>query len=105
MEPELEIHDVNLPWRGALLQSTCATLKLGVITKPWSLMTSNENYPIFRECVSSAIVTRSEKPKAKRKTKVKRNGRKEVTVASSEVVTTERANPEELAEFIDVCFY
>ncbi|KAJ5710052.1 hypothetical protein N7493_009644 [Penicillium malachiteum] len=64
-------------------------------------MTSHENYTVFRECLSSAIVARSEKPKTKRRTKVKRNGRKEVTVASSEVVTTERANPEELAEFID----
>ncbi|KAJ5724070.1 hypothetical protein N7488_002105 [Penicillium malachiteum] len=64
-------------------------------------MTSHDNYTVFRECLSSAIVARSEKPKTKRRTKVKRNGRKEVTVASSEVVTTERANPEELAEFID----
>ncbi|KAJ5611693.1 hypothetical protein N7528_008798 [Penicillium herquei] len=64
-------------------------------------MTSHENYTVFRECLSSAIVARSEEPKTKRRTKVKRNGRKEVTVASSEVVTTERANPEELAEFID----
>lgn len=65
-------------------------------------MTSHENYQIFRECLSSAIVARSEKPTSKRRTKVKRNGRKEVTVSKTEVVASERANPEELAEFIDV---
>ncbi|KAJ5913627.1 hypothetical protein N7504_002510 [Penicillium tannophilum] len=64
-------------------------------------MTSHENYKIFRECLSSAIVARSEKPTSKRRTKVKRNGRKEVTVTKTEVVASERANPEELAEFID----
>ncbi|KAJ5257125.1 hypothetical protein N7478_013229 [Penicillium angulare] len=65
-------------------------------------MTSHENYSIFRECLSSAIVARSEKPKTKRRTKVKRGGRKQSsTVVSSEVVHAERANPEELAEFID----
>lgn len=65
-------------------------------------MTSDENYTIFRECVSSAIVTRSEgKPKtSKRRHKPKRNERKDVTSADSAL--PERADPEELAEFIDV---
>ncbi|CAG8409595.1 unnamed protein product [Penicillium salamii] len=44
-----------------------------------------ENYEIFRECLSNALVTRSEKPKKKGK-------RKEVV---------ERTDPEELAEFVD----
>lgn len=65
-------------------------------------MTSDENYTVFRECLSSAIVTRSEgKPKAsKRRQNTKRNGRKAIT--STETVAHERADPEELAEFIDV---
>jgi hypothetical protein len=53
-----------------------------------------ENYAIFRECLSNAIVARSEKPKTKRK-KGKRNERP-ITEAP------ERADPEELAEFVDV---
>ncbi|KAJ5760585.1 hypothetical protein N7520_007741 [Penicillium odoratum] len=61
---------------------------------------THENYTIFRECLSSAIVARSEKPTSKRRTKVKRNGRKEMTVTKTEVFS-ERASPEELAEFID----
>jgi hypothetical protein len=66
-------------------------------------MTSDDNYTIFRECLSSAIVTRSEgQPKtSKRRGKAKRNGRKDVTRAEV-VIKHERADPEELAEFIDV---
>lgn len=65
-------------------------------------MTSGNNYTVFRECLSSAIVARSEgKPKTlKRRQKGKRNGRKEVTYTDS--ATPDRADPEELAEFIDV---
>lgn len=50
------------------------------------LFNTMENYEIFRECLSNALVTRSEKPKKKGK-------RKEVV---------ERTDPEELAEFVDV---
>ena len=62
-------------------------------------MTSNENYAVFRECLSNAIVARSEeKPKpARRKPKGKR---KDVITATT--VSTGRADPEELAEFVDV---
>lgn len=65
-------------------------------------MTSDDNYTVFRECLSSAIVARSEvKPKiSKRRQKPKRNERREVT--STETALPDRANPEELAEFIDV---
>lgn len=65
-------------------------------------MTSDDNYTVFRECLSSAIVARSEgKPKtSKRRLKPKRNERKDVI--STEAALPERANPEELAEFIDV---
>ncbi|KAJ5084456.1 hypothetical protein NUU61_009035 [Penicillium alfredii] len=65
-------------------------------------MTSQENYPVFRECLSSAIVARSEhKPKInRRKQKARRNGRKDVETETA-VSAPERADPEELAEFID----
>jgi len=62
-------------------------------------MTSNDNYTVFRECLSSAIVARSEdKPRSTKRRKPKRNGRKDVDV----VTVPTRADPEELAEFIDV---
>lgn len=65
-------------------------------------MTSSENYVVFRECLSNAIVARSEeKPKpTRRKPKGKRTERKDVTTATT--VPTRRADPEELAEFVDV---
>lgn len=65
-------------------------------------MTSNENYAVFRECLSNAIVARSEeKPKpTRRKPKGKRTERKDVTTATT--VSNGRADPEELAEFVDV---
>lgn len=64
-------------------------------------MTSNENYAVFRECLSNAIVARSEeKPKpTRRKPKGKRTERQDVTTAT---VSSGRADPEELAEFVDV---
>lgn len=67
-------------------------------------MTPDENYTVFRECLSSAIVARSEdKPKTvKRRQKLKRNGRKEATTSSEIATIYTRADPEELAEFIDV---
>lgn len=65
-------------------------------------MATDDNYTVFRECLSSAIVARSEgKTKtSKRRQKPKRSERKEVT--STGTALPERANPEELAEFIDV---
>lgn len=65
-------------------------------------MATDDNYTVFRECLSSAIVSRSEgKPKAsKRRPKAKRNERKEVTDTNPSL--PERVDPEELAEFIDV---
>jgi hypothetical protein len=56
---------------------------------------AEDNYAIFRECLSNAIVARSEKPKIKRK-KIKRN--EPITDSPA----PERADPEELAEFVDV---
>ncbi|KAF7716298.1 Uncharacterized protein PECH_005056 [Penicillium ucsense] len=64
-------------------------------------MSSDENYSVFRECLSSAIVARSEKPKSsKRRPKAKRNGRKE---EPSEIDTglPDRVDPEELVDFVD----
>lgn len=58
----------------------------------------SENYDIFRECLSNAIVARSEAPKVKRK-KGKRNER---GVTTAPAPAPERADPEELAEFVDV---
>lgn len=68
-------------------------------------MTSDDNYTIFRECFSSAIVARSEgQPKtSKRRGKGRRNGRKGVTSLET-VISHERADPEELADFIDVLY-
>ncbi|KAJ5551310.1 hypothetical protein N7461_006008 [Penicillium sp. DV-2018c] len=59
-------------------------------------MASDENYAIFRECLSNAIVARSEdKPKpTKRKPKSKR-------VTTTTPTPTGRSDPEELAEFVD----
>jgi hypothetical protein len=57
---------------------------------------TEDNYAVFRECLSNAIVSRSEKPKAKRR-KGKRNERKDIADPAPE-----RADPEELAEFVDV---
>lgn len=67
------------------------------------------NYEIFRECVSGAIVQKSQsKPtkvakkkaqRAKRGTK-KSDGKQNMPIS----VVEERADPEELAEFIDVSF-
>ena len=65
-------------------------------------MISDDNYSVFRECLSSAIVARFEKPKSsKRRPKAKRNGRKEVT-PKTDAGLPERVDPEELAEFVDV---
>ncbi|KAF3394035.1 hypothetical protein F1880_005283 [Penicillium rolfsii] len=64
-------------------------------------MTSDDNYSVFRECLSNAIVARSEKPKAgKRRPKAKRNGRKEV-ISEADSGLPDRVDPEELAEFVD----
>jgi hypothetical protein len=63
-------------------------------------MTSGENYAVFRECLSNAIVARSEEKPTRRKPKVKRTERKDVKTATT--LSTRRADPEELAEFVDV---
>lgn len=66
-------------------------------------MSSDENYNVFRECLSSAIVARSEKPKSgKRRPKAKRNGRKEAPSDELDSALPERVDPEELVEFVDV---
>ncbi|KAJ5254960.1 hypothetical protein N7497_007566 [Penicillium chrysogenum] len=62
-------------------------------------MTSGENYAVFRECLSNAIVARSEEKPTRRKPKVKRTERKDVKTATT--LSTRRADPEELAEFVD----
>lgn len=72
------------------------------------------NYEVFRECLSSAIVQRSDNGRpnrvAKRKAlETKRSTRKPATdgagadtTASDSSSLPSRVNPEELAEFIDV---
>lgn len=64
-------------------------------------MATDDNYMVFRECLSSAIVSCSEcKPKtSKRRPKAKRSERE---VTDTDPSLPERADPEELAEFIDV---
>ena len=62
---------------------------------------TDANYTVFRECLSSAIVARSEGKPSRRKAKPKRNARREIPSAPK----TERADPEELAEFVDVRVY
>jgi hypothetical protein len=44
-------------------------------------MTSGENYAVFRECLSNAIVARSEEKPTRRKPKVKRAERKDLRSA------------------------
>ena len=56
-----------------------------------------ENYDIFRECLSNAIVARSETPKVKRK-----KGKRNEPTAPAPAPAPERVDPEELAEFVDV---
>ena len=84
-------NDVDVLW-GKTAPLTARSLK------PTSM--ASDNYAVFRECFSNAIVARSEGKSrtSKRKSKGKRNARKDVT----EDISTERANPEELAEFVDV---
>ncbi|KAJ5367296.1 hypothetical protein N7541_001237 [Penicillium brevicompactum] len=55
-----------------------------------------ENYDIFRECLSNAIVARSETPKVKRK-----KGKRNEPAAPAPAPAPERVDPEELAEFVD----
>lgn len=61
------------------------------------------NYEVFRECVSGAIVAKSEtkpdKASKKRAQKTKRGSKRS---AADQAVVADRANPEELADFIDV---
>jgi hypothetical protein len=67
------------------------------------------NYEIFRECLSGAIVQKSEskptKVAKKKAQRAKRDAKKSDGKQSTpESVVEERADPEELAEFIDVSF-
>ncbi|KAJ5908976.1 hypothetical protein N7495_001658 [Penicillium taxi] len=66
---------------------------------------SDENYTVFRECLSSSIVARSEeKTKPKRKPKLKRAGKdkdKDKDVTYTEPAAPQRVDPDEWAEFID----
>ncbi|KAJ5818700.1 hypothetical protein N7474_004291 [Penicillium riverlandense] len=59
---------------------------------------SHDNYAVFRECLSSAIVARSEE---KKPSKTPRRRHKTKHVPTQPTSTSERADPEELAEFID----
>lgn len=78
-----------------------------------TLDSSDSNYQVFRECLSSAIVERStphrpQKASKRRAPKTKRIGRRDDSthkdiVETKPVGASAGANPEELAEFIDVC--
>jgi uncharacterized protein YaiL (DUF2058 family) len=67
------------------------------------------NYEIFRDCVSGAIVQKSEskttKVTKKKAQKARRDAKKvDVKQNTADSVVEERSDPEELAEFIDVSF-
>jgi hypothetical protein len=62
----------------------------------------NNNYAIFRECISGSIAWKPEgKPTRAKRRNAKRAKHDLLEDASTEIVN-ERADPEELAEFIDV---
>lgn len=88
---KLQDADVSVPWGTNLHLSPIPPTMTDHSTDNYT-----DNYTVFRECLSNAIVARSEKPKVKRK-KAKRN-------ESNLTEAPERADPEELAEFVDVHF-
>lgn len=63
------------------------------------------NYEIFRECVSGAIVQKSQGTRKKRKLKGKKRGDTTAKDSNDEGSSfgLEKQDPEELADFIDVC--
>lgn len=63
------------------------------------------NYEVFRECVSGAIVQKSQGGRRKRKLKGKKRGDTTTNAGKEEDVPfgLEKQDPEELADFIDVC--
>jgi hypothetical protein len=68
-------------------------------------LTSHNNYAIFRECISGSIVWKPEgKPtKAKRRSAKKaKHVPEDATSTYNTETVNEKADPEELAEFIDV---
>lgn len=69
-----------------------------------SQIDGGSNYEVFRECVSGAIVAKSEtKPDRASKKKAQKTKRGSKKIAADQAVVTDRADPEELADFIDVC--
>lgn len=64
------------------------------------------NYEVFRECVSGAIVQKSQGGRKKRKLKGKKRGGTTTNAGRNEDVSfgLEKQDPEELADFVDVCF-
>lgn len=68
---------------------------------------NSSNYEIFRDCLSSVIVERSnEQPRRLPKRKSYKKGRRNHAPASDNVTSSiappARINPEDLAEFVDV---
>lgn len=62
------------------------------------------NYEIFRECVSGAIVQKSQTGRKKRKLKGKKRGDPTLKDKDEDVsFGLEKQDPEDLADFIDVC--
>lgn len=65
---------------------------------------SGNNYEVFRECVSGTIVQKSQAGRKKRKLKGKKRGDPTVKDKDGDVsFGLEKQDPEELADFIDVC--
>lgn len=61
------------------------------------------NYEVFRECVSGAIVQKSPGGRKKRKLKAKKRGDTKDSKDEDVSFGIEKQDPEELADFIDVC--
>lgn len=63
------------------------------------------NYETFRECVSKSILNRSIEKKSNHKARGKRKAKPGQNAAKSQSSSSlsEENDPEELAEFIDVC--
>lgn len=66
---------------------------------------SGNNYGVFRECVSGAIVQKSQGGRKKRKLKGKKRGDTTAKDSKDEDGSfgIEKQDPEELADFIDAC--
>ena len=67
---------------------------------------NNSNYEVFRDCLSSVIVEKSnerpQQPPKRKSYKARRNHKPASDNVTSSSLPSARANPEDLADFVDV---